>query len=130
MIDDFVSNHGERSISFTSMGHLNYLSALQYVDGVVGNSSSGLTEVPTFKIGTVNIGDRQKGRMKAVSVIDCEPTRNSVKKAITSLYSKEFRSSLSTTINPYGEGKTSEKILEVIQKEHLPEELKKVFYDL
>ena len=130
MIDDFVSNHGERSIAFTSMGHLNYLSALQYVDGVVGNSSSGLLEVPTFKIGTVNIGDRQKGRMKSESVIDCEPSRDSIEKAITILYSKDFRSSLPITKNPYGEGKASEKILDVLQNEPLPEEPKKVFYNL
>ena len=65
MIEEFVSKHTERATAFSSLGHLNYLSTIQYVDGVVGNSSSGLSEVPTFKIGTVNIGDRQKGRLKA-----------------------------------------------------------------
>ena len=63
--NQFVEQNKDRSIAFTSMGHLNYLSTLQFVDGVVGNSSSGLAEVPTFKIGTINIGDRQKGRKKS-----------------------------------------------------------------
>ena len=74
MIDGFVSSHKQRSISFSSMGHLNYVSTLQFVDGVVGNSSSGLSEAPIFKIGTINIGDRQLGRLKTKSIIDCEPT--------------------------------------------------------
>ena len=71
MIKNFVSSNKKRSICFKSMGHINYLSTLQFVDAVVGNSSSGLTEAPTFKIGTINIGDRQKGRLKADSIIDC-----------------------------------------------------------
>ena len=66
MIKDFIADNSEKSISFTSMGSLNYLSTLQFVDGVVGNSSSGLTEAPTFKIGTINIGDRQNGRIKPI----------------------------------------------------------------
>ena len=68
MIDNYVNNH-DNTISFSSMGQLNYLSALQFVDAVVGNSSSGLLEAPSFKIGTIDIGDRQKGRIKADSVI-------------------------------------------------------------
>ena len=113
MIDEFVSIHKQRSISFTSMGHLNYLSTLQFVDGVVGNSSSGLPEVPTFKIGSVNIGDRQKGRLKSKSVIDCEPTEKSIKKAIEILYSRDFQNILPTVENPYGNGNASEKIIEI-----------------
>ena len=130
MIDEFVSSHDQRSISFTSMGHLNYLSALQFVDGVVGNSSSGLAEAPTFKIGTVNIGDRQKGRLKAESVIDCKPTKESIKRAIDTLFSENFQKILPLVKNPYGEGNATEKILEVLREAKLPEELKKEFYDL
>jgi GDP/UDP-N,N'-diacetylbacillosamine 2-epimerase (hydrolysing) len=130
MIDDFVSSHSDRSIAFTSMGHLNYLSTLQYVDGVVGNSSSGLTEAPTFKIGTVNIGDRQKGRLKAQSVINCEQTKGSIEKAIGKLFSKDFRDMLPTVENPYGEGDASGKILDVLEKTPLPQALKKAFYNL
>ena len=130
MIDEFVLNHNERSIAFTSMGHLNYLSTLQFVDGVVGNSSSGLAEVPTFKIGTVNISDRQKGRLKAKSVIDCDPTKESIKNGIDMLYSKDFQKMLSSVMNPYGKGVATEKIMDVLKNEPIPEEPKKKFYNL
>tara|TARA_B100000315_G_scaffold260430_1_gene321745 strand:+ start:7310 stop:8470 length:1161 start_codon:yes stop_codon:yes gene_type:complete len=130
MIDDFVLKHNNRSISFTSMGHLNYLSTLQFVDGTVGNSSSGLAEAPTFKIGTINIGDRQKGRLKAKSVIDCKPTKESIKQAIETLYSKDFQNVLPFVGDPYGEGNATEKIMEVLQDTKLPEDLKKEFYNL
>ena len=130
MIDEFVSSHKQRSISFNSMGHLNYLSTLQFVDGVVGNSSSGLMEVPTFKIGTINIGDRQKGRLKAKSIIDCEPTKASIKQAIDTLYSEDYQKDFSSVKNPYGEGNATEKIMEVLQETTLPKNPKKEFYDL
>jgi GDP/UDP-N,N'-diacetylbacillosamine 2-epimerase (hydrolysing) len=130
MIDEFVSIHKQRSILFTSMGHLKFLSTLQFVDGVVGNSSSGLAEVPTFKIGTVNIGDRQKGRLKSKSVIDCEPTKKSIKKAIEILYSRDFQNILPSVMNPYGKGNAIEKIIDVLKNKNIPKELKKGFYDL
>tara|TARA_Y100001970_G_scaffold2704_1_gene3161 strand:+ start:13434 stop:14588 length:1155 start_codon:yes stop_codon:yes gene_type:complete len=130
MIKDFVAKNRDRSISFSSMGNLNYLSLLQFVDGVVGNSSSGLLEAPTFKIGTINIGDRQTGRIKADSVIDCKPNQNSVSNAIKKLYSNRFQNKLKTVDNPYGAGKATEKIMAILNKEILPNELKKEFYDL
>jgi GDP/UDP-N,N'-diacetylbacillosamine 2-epimerase (hydrolysing) len=130
MIEKFVSNYSDRAISFTYMGHLNYISTLQFVDGVIGNSSSGLLEVPSFKIGTINIGDRQKGRLKAESVIDCEPTKESIKSAIEILYSKKFKNTLKLVSNPYGEGNATKKILDVIKNNPLPEDIKKEFYDL
>jgi len=130
MINDFVKYNRSRSISFSSLGHLNYLSALQYIDGLIGNSSSGLLEAPTFKIGTINIGDRQKGRLKAKSIIDCMPTKNSIKKAILKLYSNDFQIQLSLVTNPYGGGETSDNILDVLKNKDLPKELKKTFYDL
>ena len=130
MIDEFVSSHSDRSIAFTSMGHLNYLSTMQFVDGVVGNSSSGLAEAPTFKIGTINIGDRQKGRLKAKSVIDCESITQSIKGAIGTLYSEDFQKILPSVVNPYGEGNATEKIMAVLKNEPIPKELKKEFYDL
>ena len=130
MIDEFVSNNEQRSISFTSMGFLNYLSTLLFVDGMVGNSSSGLTEAPTFKVGTINIGDRQKGRLKAKSIIDCAPTKKSIKEAINILYSKDFQNILPTVENLYGGGNVTENILEVLQSAPIPEELKKEFHDL
>jgi len=130
MIDECVVNHSNRSIAFTSMGHLNYLSTLQFVDGVIGNSSSGLLEAPTFKIGTINIGDRQKGRLKAKSVIDCEPTKQSIQNAFFTLFSEDFQKMLPSVVNPYGEGNATEKIMDVLKNKAIPQEPKKEFYDL
>lgn len=130
MIDEYVTKNSHKSIVFTSLGQLRYLSALQYVDAVVGNSSSGLAEIPSFKIGTINIGDRQKGRIKASSVIDCEPSKDSILKSFEKLYSKEFQETLKTTINPYGDGYASKKIVEILKNVNLKNILKKSFYDL
>ena len=130
MIDEYVTKNFQKSVQFTSLGQLRYLSALQYVDAVVGNSSSGLAEAPSFKIGTINIGDRQKGRIKASSVIDCEPNKDSILKSFEKLYSKEFQETLKTTINPYGDGCASKKIVEILKSVDLENILKKSFYDL
>ena len=130
MIDEYVTKNFQKSVQFTSLGQLRYLSALQYVDAVVGNSSSGLAEAPSFKIGTINIGDRQKGRIKASSVIDCEPNKDSILKSFEKLYSKEFQETLKTTINPYGNGCASKKIVEILKNVDLKNILKKSFYDL
>ena len=130
MIDEYVTKNFQKSVQFTSLGQLRYLSALQYVNAVVGNSSSGLAETPSFKIGTINIGDRQKGRIKASSVIDCEPNKDSILKSFEKLYSKEFQETLKTTINPYGDGCASKKIVEILKNVNLKNILKKSFYDL
>ncbi len=129
MIDEYVSQNSEKSIAFTSLGQLRYLSALQYVDAVVGNSSSGLLEAPSFKIGTINIGDRQKGRIKASSVIDCEPNKGSIQQAFTALYSQELQETLKTTENLYGDGCASKKIVEILETVDLEDILKKSFHD-
>jgi len=130
MLYDFVDNNKERSICFKSMGHINYLSTLQFVDGVIGNSSSGIAEAPSFKIGTINIGDRQKGRLKADSVIDCKPTEDSIKAAIEKLYENDFQKKLKDIKNPYGEGMATEKILDILANNPIPSEPKKEFYNL
>ena len=129
MIDEYVSKNSHKAISFTSLGQLRYLSALQYMDAVVGNSSSGLLEAPSFKIGTINIGDRQKGRIKAFSVIDCAPTIESIENALVKLYSPAFQETLKYIKNPYGDGCASEKILTHIKEIELKKYLKKIFYD-
>lgn len=130
MIDNYVNRNRDKSISFYSLGQLKYLSILKYVDAVVGNSSSGLLEVPSFKIGTVNIGDRQKGRIKASSVIDCKPKKNLILKAIKKIYSKKFIIKLKSTINPYGYGHASEKIIKKLKRSNLKKIIKKSFYNL
>lgn len=130
LIDDYVNSNPSKSVAFASLGQLRFLSALQYVDGVVGNSSSGLAEAPSFKIGTINIGDRQKGRIKASSVIDAEPDYQSILKAIEHLYSDSFKETLITTKNPYGEGSASSEIIQIIKNTSLKHILKKSFFDL
>ena len=97
---------------------------------MVGNSSSGLTEVPSFRKGTINIGDRQRGRLKAESVIDCSPDRKAIAAALRRLYSPEFRATLKTVRNPYGEGGASDKIVHVLRGYLLESILKKSFHDL
>ena len=115
---------------FESLGQLRYLSCLSNVDGVIGNSSSGLTEAPSFKIGTINIGDRQTGRLKADSVISCEATAKSIRSALAKLYSTAFQASLTNVRNPYGDGQAVEAIVEILSKYPLNNILKKPFYDI
>jgi GDP/UDP-N,N'-diacetylbacillosamine 2-epimerase (hydrolysing) len=130
MIDEYVEKNASKAISFISLGQLRYLSVLQYVDAVVGNSSSGLTEAPSFKIGTINIGDRQRGRIKAQSVIDCKPNIKSIRSAFKKLYSDEFQNRLKNLKNCYGEGGASHKIKEVLKNIHIDGLLKKNFNNL
>jgi len=128
MVEKFVAQH-PNARAYTSLGQLRYLSCIAQVDGVVGNSSSGLAEVPSFKKGTINIGDRQRGRLQAESVISCAPTCESIAAALTQLYSTDFQSSLRQVINPYGEGGASEAIISTIKAVSLDGLLKKRFYD-
>lgn len=130
MIDEHVILNGHNSIAFKSMGHINYLSAMKYVDGVVGNSSSGILEAPSFKIGTINIGDRQKGRLMPESIINCNPDSKSISNALKVLFSKEFSQQLSTVKNALDKGNTSEKIIQTIKHFDFNNILKKEFYDL
>lgn len=129
MIDDYVANNPTKAVGFTSLGQLRYLSALQYVDAVVGNSSSGLIEAPSFNIGTINIGDRQTGRIKADSVIDCAPEKNAIAKAIAKLYTPDFQQQLQQVSNPYGTGCASKDIVPMLKQAKLERLLKKEFYD-
>ena len=129
LINDFCLNNCF-AVSFTSLGSLLYTSCLQFVDGLVGNSSSGLLEVPTFKKGTINIGDRQNGRTKSLSVIDCQPSFESISSAINKLYSESFQSALDSAVNPYGTGGASKKIVEYIEHVNLNKSLKKSFYNI
>jgi GDP/UDP-N,N'-diacetylbacillosamine 2-epimerase (hydrolysing) len=100
------------------------------MDAVAGNSSSGLTEAPSFNIGTINIGDRQRGRLKAPSVIDCEPNTEGISQAFEKLYSNEFQANLQNIQNPYGNNLTSKHILTIIKKIDFSNILKKSFYDI
>jgi UDP-hydrolysing UDP-N-acetyl-D-glucosamine 2-epimerase len=124
LLDDFISQH-PNAIAFTSLGQLRYLSLITQVDAVVGNSSSGIYEVPSFQKPTVNIGDRQKGRLLASSVIDCAPQKDEIETAISEAFIKDC----STTVNPYGDGDSSIKILHIIKSiSDFKALLKKHFY--
>ena len=129
MINNFVDQHTKRSIAFDSMGSLNYLSTMQFVDGVIGNSSSGLLEAPSFKIGTINIGRRQEGRLKAESIIDCSNDVKSIANSIKLLYSADFQKKLKKVVNPYGDGNASEKIINFLKNVELPKSLIKNYHD-
>lgn len=130
MIDEYVSKNSNKSIAFVTMGQLRYLSAMKHVDGVVGNSSSGLIEAPSFHIGTVNIGDRQRGRVCAASIVNCEPSKESIRMAIKTLYSGSFSEKLKDLQNPYGTSGASERVFDVLRNFPLENVLKKNFYNI
>ena len=130
MIDEYVSENSQKAVAFASLGQLRYLSAIKFVDIVLGNSSSGLTEVPSFKKATINIGDRQKGRARASSVIDVRPVKEEILAAIKRAYSKEFEQTLKDTINPYDGGNPSKKMVKILKEIKLDGILKKKFYDI
>ena len=127
--ESFVANHADAHL-FSSLGQTRYFSCINEVDGVVGNSSSGLLEVPTFRKGTINIGSRQQGRLKSPSVIDCPPNHQAISSAIRRLYSDDFRKILESVDNPYGNGGAAEKIVGHIKKLDTPFDLKKDFHDI
>lgn len=131
MIDEYVRRNSDRCVGYTSLGQRRYLSALQYVDAVLGNSSSGLIEVPSFHIPTINIGDRQRGRVCAESVIHCRNTVQEIERALQKALSEEFRKSLTMMQNPYEREGTSDKIVEIIGNVlDNGIEMKKTFYDI
>jgi GDP/UDP-N,N'-diacetylbacillosamine 2-epimerase (hydrolysing) len=130
MIDEYVSANPYKAVAFVSLGQLRYLSAIQFVDAVIGNSSSGLMEVPSFRKATINIGDRQKGRIKAASVIDCASDETSIVSAIQKAISPEFQFPLAHMVSPYGDQNSSDKIIEVLETIDLEGILKKEFYNI
>ena len=131
LIDDYVKNRQDKAVVFTSLGQLKYLSTLKYVDIIIGNSSSGIIEAPSFKKPVVNIGDRQKGRIKAESIISCKAKEENITKAIQKGLSKDFKEICKKADNPYGKGNSTEKIIKVIKKEiYKISNVKKTFYNI
>lgn len=131
MIDKYASEN-KNVIAYPSLGMRRYLSALKYSKMVIGNSSSGIIEAPSFGIPTVNIGDRQKGRIQSNSVINCMTSLQEINEAMNLALSKEFCEKAKNTVNPYGNGYTSDKIVDVIREYVLNDKvnLKKSFYDI
>lgn len=132
LIDNYVEQSNGKSIAYESLGQLRYLSAIKYCDFVIGNSSSGIIEVPSFKKPTINIGDRQKGRVQANSIINCNPDKLEIINSIKVALSNEFRMEIKDIQNPNGDGNTSEKIVKEILKHFKFESvsIKKRFYNL
>jgi UDP-N-acetylglucosamine 2-epimerase len=132
MINKYVSDNPGRAVAFKSLGQRRYFSALRCVDAVVGNSSSGVIEAPSFGIPTVNVGDRQKGRIKAKSVIDCRTDAASISRAIDKAFSNSFRKICGCVANPYDGGdNVSSKIVEALKAFDLDKDfLKKRFHDI
>jgi GDP/UDP-N,N'-diacetylbacillosamine 2-epimerase (hydrolysing) len=128
-INQFVQSNSNAKY-YPSLGQSLYLSTLLYCDGVVGNSSSGILEVPALKKATINIGNRQLGREMAESVFNCELDSGSIAKSIDEIYSENFKVILSKVSNPYGRGGASLKIFEEIKKSDLSNLVVKSFHDL
>jgi GDP/UDP-N,N'-diacetylbacillosamine 2-epimerase (hydrolysing) len=128
-IKNFVKNNNN-CYFFKSLGSKNFLSCLRYVDGMLGNSSSGLLEMPSFKKATINIGKRQFGRLESKSVINVNPKKRLIAKAIERIYSLKFKKILKNSKNPYGNGKSIEKIISILKKINLEKINTKIFFDL
>ncbi len=127
-IENFAKEFPEDTVLFDSMGQLLYFSTMKYVDAVIGNSSSGIIEAPSFSIPTVNIGLRQKGRLKGETIIDCKADEVDIKRAIVKSISAEFKDKIKHCKNIYGDGKASEKIIEKIKSIPNTYEAKKFFF--
>jgi GDP/UDP-N,N'-diacetylbacillosamine 2-epimerase (hydrolysing) len=130
LIDQFIKKNPSKAISFISLGQLRYLSAIKHCQVVIGNSSSGLIEVPSFNKPTVNIGDRQQGRIKAKSVISCNPEKKLIIESINLALSEEFQYQLKSIKNPYGDGNSSAEILGAMRGTLKKNILKKEFYNI
>jgi len=129
-INCFVKDNPKRSVAYKSLGVLRYLSVMKEVGAVVGNSSSGLVEVPSFGIPTLNIGDRQKGRLAADSVLNCETDTQSILTGLDRVLSPQFIETASKTQNPYDKEGTTQAIFDVISTYPLEQLKQKHFYDI
>lgn len=127
-----AAEENDNIFCYASLGIVRYLSLMRYAEFVIGNSSSGIVETPCFGVPTVNIGDRQKGRLRADSVIDCGTDEQSICAAIEKARSQVFKEIAKNAVNPYGDGETSKKIVETVKKFLTKDciNLKKKFYDV
>ena len=128
-IEDYVQQNADRCRAYVSLGQLRYLSTMEHVHLVIGNSSSGIIETPAFHIPTVNIGVRQKGRLRAESVIDCGCSAEEITAAIERGLSPDFRNKAAAAKNPYGDGDATEKIFHTLKQYDFTKGIGKSFYD-
>ena len=130
LLEGYAASHPQRCRLFASLGQQRYLSLLRQVQAVVGNSSSGLIEAPSAGCVTVNIGERQRGRLRASSVIDCAPHRGDIEVAIRRALDPAFRAALGQVHNPYGDGHVAARILQILRQAEPRALLRKPFYDI
>lgn len=129
LIDKFVLNN-KNSSAYTSLGQIKYLSLLKYSYALIGNSSSGIIETPYFKKPTINIGERQEGRVKAKNIIDCNPNFKSLEKSFKKIEAKNFKKKIENMKDPFDKGNTARLIRKRIEAIKLPKEIKKDFVDI
>ena len=130
LIDLYVKEYPNKAVLFDSLGTLRYLSMLAQVTALIGNSSSGIVEAPSAKTATINIGDRQKGRIMAESIINCCANENEISNAISIAKSDDFRIKVKGMLNPYGDGLSSSRIVEVFKSISTDKLNLKTFYDI
>ena len=130
MIDQYVVKHPNKAVAFTSLGTLKFLSVLKVCNAIVGNSSSGIIEAPSLGIATINIGERQKGRIQAESVINCEGSANQINQAFERSKNEDFKRTVNLVVNPYGNGFVSPQIVKAIKKVNLNDLVIKTFNNL
>ncbi|MEZ9080161.1 UDP-N-acetylglucosamine 2-epimerase [Vibrio harveyi] len=128
MLEEYARNNPERVLAIPSLGQVRYLSAVKHAAAVIGNSSSGIIEVPAFDVPTVNIGSRQKGRLAAKSVLNAAATKESISNAVSLAVSRKYKAENENIANPYGQGDSSKQVIEMIKG--LQFERSKAFYDL
>lgn len=130
MIQTYVAANSDKAVAFQSLGQLRYLSALQHVSAVVGNSSSGILEVPFFNTPTINMGSRQKGRLAMQSVIQTEETEQAIQQALQKAFSSEFLQAIKNQEQLFGDGTATQKIMHCLEGLEFPLALQKTFYDI
>ena len=129
-VENYVEKHSNSAKAYTSLGLKRYLSTLQFVKAAVGNSSSGIIEVPSFGIPTLNIGDRQKGRLASKSVVNCGASKDEVIAGLKLCLSEEMQKAAKTYENPYAKSNTANLIYQELKNVELTGLNLKTFYDL
>lgn len=130
MMEAYVKNNPGKSTLFTSLGTLRYLSVMKQVTAVVGNSSSGIVEAPSIPTATINIGERQKGRIQAKSIVNCIANKKEITLAFHKVKSEEFLGEINVAINPYGNGKASNQIIKILRSLSPDKLSNKTFFDI
>ncbi|MFU1858161.1 UDP-N-acetylglucosamine 2-epimerase [Sphingobacterium sp. NGMCC 1.201703] len=130
MIDEYVSKNPNKASAYNSLGSLRFLSVVKMCDAIIGNSSSGIIEAPSLHTPTINIGDRQRGRTQAGSILNCDVDKAEILRCFEKVNEPEFKAVVSRILNPYGNGGTAQKIIEVISKVNFKELHTKAFYNI